>query len=89
VCTPSEVNIFVNILPTLSSIRYLRANVQLLKEEEQPSLLRIRGLRSVALEFASWKLINVLPTWAADTLGSTLENLTFYVRALYDHWELN
>ena len=82
VCTPSEVNVFVNILPTLSSIRYLRMNVQLLKEEEQPSLLQIRGLRSIALEFAPWGLINALPTWAADTLGSTLKNLTFHVRAL-------
>lgn len=81
VCTPSEVKTFVDILPTLSSIGYLRVNVQLLKEEEQPSLLQVRGLRSVALEFASWKMINALPTWAADTLRPTLKNLTFYVSA--------
>jgi hypothetical protein len=89
VCTPSEVSTFVDILPTLSSIGYLRVNVQLLKEEEQPSLLRVRGLRSITLEFASWKLINALPTWAADTLGSTLKNLTFYVSALSYYWRLN
>ena len=70
------------MLPTLSSVGYLRVNVQLLKEEEQPSLLQVRGLRSITLEFASWKLINALPTWAADSLGSTLKNLTLYVSAL-------
>ncbi|KAF9645527.1 hypothetical protein BDM02DRAFT_3189629 [Thelephora ganbajun] len=78
VCTPFEVKTFVDILPTLASIGYLRANVQLLKEGEQPSLLQVRGLRSITLEFASWKLTNVLPTWAADTLSSTLKNLTLY-----------
>jgi len=89
VCTPSEVNTFVDILPTLSSIGYLRVNVQLLKEEEQPSLLQVRGLRSITLEFASWRLINALPTWAADTLGPTLRNLTFYVSALSYRWKMN
>ena len=81
-CTPSEVKTFADILPTLSSIGYLRANVQLLKEEEQPLLLQVRGLRSVTLEFASWKLIHTFPTWAADTLGPTLKNVTFYVSML-------
>lgn len=85
-CTPSEVKTFVDILPALSSIGYLRVNVQLLKEEEQPSLLQVRGIRSITLEFASWMLINALPTWAADTLGSTLKNLTFYVSALSRCW---
>ena len=79
VCTPSEVKTFVDILPTLSSIGYLRANVQLLKEEDQPSLLQIRGLRSITLDFAPGGLIRALPAWAADTLGPTLKNLTFYV----------
>ena len=82
VCTPSEVKTFVDILPTLSSIGYLRANVQLLKVEDHPPLLRIRGLRSITLEFATWELIHALPTWAADTLGSTLKTLTFYVSVL-------
>ena len=81
VCTPSEVKTFVDILPTLSSIGYLRANVQLLKAEDHPSLLRVRGLRSITLEFATWELIHALPTWATDTLGSTLKTLTFYVSA--------
>jgi hypothetical protein len=79
VCTPTEVTAFVDVLSTLSSIRFLRVNVQLLTEEEHPSLLRVRDLRSLTLEFASWKLIEALPRWAADTLGSTLKNLTFYV----------
>ncbi|KAF9781153.1 hypothetical protein BJ322DRAFT_255344 [Thelephora terrestris] len=78
VCTPTEVMIFVDVLASLSSVRYLRANVQMLKEEEQPLLLQVRGLRSLTLEFAPWKLIEVLPKWAADTLGHSLENLTFY-----------
>ena len=78
-CTPSEVKTFIDVLPTLSSIGYLRANVQLLKEEDHPSLLQVRGLRSITLEFASWQLIHALPTWAIDSLGSTLNNLTFYV----------
>ena len=82
VCTPSEIKTFVDVLPTLSSIGYLKANVQLLKEEDHPSLLQVRGLRSVTLEFASWQLIHALPTWAADTLGPTLKNLTFYVSVL-------
>ena len=73
---------FVDILAMFTSIRYLRANVQMLKEEEQPLLLQVHGLRSLTLEFASRKLINVLPTWAADTLGSSLQNLTFYVSTL-------
>ena len=85
VCTPSEVEAFVDILPTLASIGYLRANVQLLKEEDQPSLLRIRGLRSITLEFASRELIHALPTWAADTLGSTLKSLTLYVSTPSHH----
>ena len=89
VCTPSEVKTFVDILPTLSSISYLRVNVQLLKEEEQPLLLQVRGIRSIALEFASWRLINALPTWAADTLGATLKNLTFHVSTLSGCWRLN
>ena len=83
-CTPSEVKTFVDILPTLASIGYLRVNVQILREEEQSSLLRVRGLRSITLEFASWGLINALPTWAANALGSTLKNLSFYVSALSD-----
>lgn len=73
--------IFVDVLASLSSVRYLRANVQMLKEEEQPLLLQVRGLRSLTLEFAPWKLIEVLPKWAADTLGHSLETLTFYVSA--------
>lgn len=78
-CTPSEVKTFVDILPTLSSVGYLRANVQLMKVEDHRSLLRVRGLRSITLEFATWELIRALPTWASDTLGSTLKTLTFYV----------
>ena len=56
--------------------------MQLLKAEDHSSLLRVRGLRSITLEFATWELIHALPTWAADTLGSTLKTLTFYVSAL-------
>lgn len=79
VCTPTEVMTFVDILAKCTSIRYLRANVQMLKEEDQPTLLQVRGLRSLALDFASPKLIAALPTWAAGTLGLSLKNLTFYV----------
>ena len=79
VCTPTEVMTFVDILAMCTFVRYLRANVQMLKEEEQPSLLQVRGLRSLTLDFASPKLIAALPTWASGTLGSTLKNLTFYV----------
>lgn len=79
VCTPTEVMTFVDILAEFASIRYLRANVQMLKEEEQPSLFRVRGLRSLTLDFASQKLIAALPTWAADALGSSLKNLSFSV----------
>ena len=82
-CTPSEVKAFVDILPTLSSIGYLRANVQLLKVEDHPSLLRVRGLRSIALDFATGETIRALPTWAAGTLGLTLKNLAFYVSTLH------
>jgi hypothetical protein len=82
VCTPTEVTIFVDILAMYTSIRYLRANVQLLKEEEQPKLLQVRGLRSLGLDFASPKLIAALPTWAGSTLGSSLKNLTLYVGQL-------
>ena len=89
VCTPSEVKTFVDILPTLSSIGYLKANVQLLKEEDHPSLLQVRGLRGLTLEFASWALIRVLPTWAAGSLGSTLRSLSFYVRTLSHLWTLS
>lgn len=77
-CTPTEVMHFVDILATLSSVRYLRANVQMLTEKELPSLFQVRGLRSLTLEFAPWRLINAMPTWAGDTLGQSLENLTFY-----------
>ena len=81
-CTPTEVMTFVDILASLSSVRYLRANVQMLKEEERPLLLQVRGLRSLTLEFASCELIGVLPKWATDMLGYSLENLTFYVSTL-------
>lgn len=81
-CTPTEVMHFVDILATLSSVRYLRANVQMLTEKEFPSLFQVRGLRSLTLEFARWRLINALPTWAGDTLGQSLKNLTFYVSVL-------
>ena len=54
----------------------------MLKEEERPLLLQVRGIRSLTLEFASCELIGVLPKWATDTLGYSLENLTFYVSTL-------
>lgn len=82
VCTPSEVKNFVDVLPTLSSIGYLKANVQLLEEKDLPLLFQVRGLRSITLEFAPWQLIHALPKWAADHLGSTLKNLTLYVSML-------
>ena len=82
VCTPTEVMTFVDILAMFTSIRYLRANVQMLNEKEQPLLLQVRGLRSLTLDFASRGLIAALPTWAADTLGSSLKQLTFYVSTL-------
>lgn len=79
VCTPAEVTTFVDILATLSSLAYLRANVQMLKEEDQPLLLQIRGLRSLTLDFASSKVVYALPTWAAESLGQSLVNLSLYV----------
>lgn len=80
---------FVDILATFTSIRYLRANVQMLKEEQYPLLLQGRGLRNLTLDFASRELVAVLPTFIEYTLGSSLKNLSFYVSTLFDRWTLN
>jgi hypothetical protein len=52
VCTPSDVNAFVDTLPTLSSIGYLRVNVQLMKGGEQPHFYE-----SAVLGASRWNLL--------------------------------
>ncbi|KIM41365.1 hypothetical protein M413DRAFT_445384 [Hebeloma cylindrosporum] len=73
-------NILPMILPSLQDkerLENVRINAHLTMEQSK-TLLKFAGLKSLALEFASWSVVDLLPTWA-ETVSSTLTTLTLYM----------
>ena len=69
------------ILPSLQdkeSLESMRINAHLTTEQSK-TLLKFGKLKSLTIEFASWNVVDLLPTWA-ETISRTLTILTLYVR---------
>jgi len=71
------------ILPSLQDkgrLEGVRINAHLTTEQSK-TLLKFGKLKNLTLEFASWNVVDLLPTWA-ETISRTLTTLTLYVRSL-------
>ena len=49
--------------------------------DQAKMLVNIKNLQHLSLEFASWSVVDLLPSWT-QSLASTLTSLTLYVRPL-------
>lgn len=76
-------NILPMIFPSLQDkerLESMRINAHLTTEQSK-TLLKFGKLKSLTIEFASWNVVDLLPTWA-ERISRTLTTLTLYVRWL-------
>lgn len=77
----SETDILSTFLKSLLSLKHLmELRLAARLTNPQAELLgRITGLRTLTLDYASWNVLDMLPTWTS-TLRGTLRVLTLFVR---------
>ncbi|KAA1474532.1 hypothetical protein DENSPDRAFT_804260 [Dentipellis sp. KUC8613] len=77
-CTLANiVPVFLVPLQTHERLHTLRLNAYM-TADQTAQLTKIKGLKNVMLENASWQVIDALPKWA-QTLAPTLQSLTIYM----------
>lgn len=76
-------NVLSMLLPGLQEkerLEKVRIFANLLPDQAK-MLVNIKNLQHLSLEFASWSVVDLLPSWT-QSLASTLTSLTLYVRPL-------
>lgn len=81
-CSPNILPSFLLTLTAKDRLKDLRINASLTTEQSE-LLIRLKGLRSILLDRASWCIMNLLPMWMGS-LSSTLTHLTVTVSPSLD-----